>query len=187
MRKTTSGFTIVELLIVIVVIAILATISIIAYNGIQQRAKNTQTIAAVTQWVKALQMYKVDNGSYPGSGNASCLGTGYGTGFSGSESSGGQCRQDSAIAGIVTSNSSFLSLMDEYINGNPTPALVTAGSSSFPWFRGAYYYPASTGERVDFVLAGSDTPCPAISGLTVGTGNVYETLNSRRCTGVLAQ
>ncbi|MFZ1242596.1 MAG: prepilin-type N-terminal cleavage/methylation domain-containing protein [Candidatus Saccharimonas sp.] len=35
------GFTIVELLIVIVVIAILAAISIVNYNGIQQRVKNT--------------------------------------------------------------------------------------------------------------------------------------------------
>lgn len=36
------GFTIVELLIVIVVIAILAAISIIAYNGIQSRARDAQ-------------------------------------------------------------------------------------------------------------------------------------------------
>lgn len=34
MRISRSGFTIVELLIVIVVIAILAAISIVAYNGI---------------------------------------------------------------------------------------------------------------------------------------------------------
>ena len=37
-----KGFTIVELLIVIVVIAILAAISVVAYNGIQDRAKQSQ-------------------------------------------------------------------------------------------------------------------------------------------------
>ena len=36
-RSHTTGFTIVELLIVIVIIAILAAITIVAYSGIQQR------------------------------------------------------------------------------------------------------------------------------------------------------
>src|SRR6478672_468050 len=38
--RSMSGFTIVELLIVIVVIGILAAITIVAYNGIQIRAQN---------------------------------------------------------------------------------------------------------------------------------------------------
>ena len=44
-----KGFTIVELLIVIVVIAILATITIVAYNGVSQRAKESATQNAVSQ------------------------------------------------------------------------------------------------------------------------------------------
>lgn len=40
-QTKSSGFTIVELLIVIVVIAILAAITIVAYNGIQDRANTT--------------------------------------------------------------------------------------------------------------------------------------------------
>lgn len=75
MKKNTNGFTIVELLIVIVVIAILATISIVAYQGIQQRANNSKTLSAVNAYIKALQMYKVDNGQYPPT--TSCLGLGY--------------------------------------------------------------------------------------------------------------
>lgn len=67
MKKSTSGFTIVELLIVIVVIAILATISIVAYNGIQNRANNTALISDLTALKKKLELYKVDNDSlYPG-------------------------------------------------------------------------------------------------------------------------
>ena len=56
------GFTIVELLIVIVVIAILAAISIVAYNGIQQRASDAKIKSAASQVIKAIQIYSADNG-----------------------------------------------------------------------------------------------------------------------------
>jgi prepilin-type N-terminal cleavage/methylation domain-containing protein len=58
-----KGFTIVELLIVIVVIAILAAISIVAYNGIQQRAKYTENIAKIEEIGKAIRMYRAEGGS----------------------------------------------------------------------------------------------------------------------------
>lgn len=51
MRKD-RGFTIVELLIVIVVIAILAAITIVAYNGIQNRAKTSSAQAAANVILK---------------------------------------------------------------------------------------------------------------------------------------
>ena len=60
-----KGFTIVELLIVIVVIAILAAITIVAYNGIQQRAYDTSVKSDLVAASKALELYKIDNGSYP--------------------------------------------------------------------------------------------------------------------------
>ena len=60
-----KGFTIVELLIVIVVIAILAAITIVAFNGIQNRAENTKTAQAVTQYVKIMKMYATTYGVYP--------------------------------------------------------------------------------------------------------------------------
>ncbi len=75
MRKTSSGFTIVELLIVIVVIAILAVISIIAYNGIQQRARDSERRSEMATIEKALAMYYVDNSGYP-----TCSNTVYVTG-----------------------------------------------------------------------------------------------------------
>ena len=61
----TRGFTIVELLIVIVVIAILAAITIIAYNGIQVRARDAQRSTDAANILKALEAYKAINSVYP--------------------------------------------------------------------------------------------------------------------------
>lgn len=60
-----SGFTIVELLIVIVVIAILATITIVAFNGIQQRAHTSATKTAASSLRKKVESYSAFNNAYP--------------------------------------------------------------------------------------------------------------------------
>lgn len=75
-EKTNKGFTIVELLIVIVVIAILAAITIVSFNGIQNRAKDSALITDLNAVKKAVQMYQVDNSAYPicsGGDGMSCL------------------------------------------------------------------------------------------------------------------
>ena len=63
--NTSRGFTIVELLIVIVVIAILAAISIVAYTGVQDRGRDAASLSQVKGFAKAIEMYRVDNGNYP--------------------------------------------------------------------------------------------------------------------------
>ena len=60
-----SGFTIVELLIVIVVIAILAAITIVAYNGIQARSKNSAAQTTAATVVKKAELYNTEIGYYP--------------------------------------------------------------------------------------------------------------------------
>lgn len=66
-KRSQSGFTIVELLIVIVVIAILAAITIAAYNGIQQRARDSAAKSDLGQSVRLTEMANTDPniGSYP--------------------------------------------------------------------------------------------------------------------------
>ncbi len=69
------GFTIVELLIVIVVIAVLAAITILAYNGIQTRARNTQTVSSLTNYTRAIRGFYSTNQRFPGPiYTVSCLG-----------------------------------------------------------------------------------------------------------------
>lgn len=59
------GFTIVELLIVIVVIGILAAITIVAFNGVQRKAQGSAASSALTQSAKKLGLYNADYGIYP--------------------------------------------------------------------------------------------------------------------------
>lgn len=59
------GFTIVELLIVIVVIGVLASITIVAYNGIQKRGRDAQRATDISNILKSLEAYKAINGVYP--------------------------------------------------------------------------------------------------------------------------
>lgn len=62
-----SGFTIVELLIVIVVIGILAAITIVAFNGVQERANTTAVKSDLSAIKKKMEIFKIDNpaGTYP--------------------------------------------------------------------------------------------------------------------------
>jgi prepilin-type N-terminal cleavage/methylation domain-containing protein len=64
-HNTRRGFTIVELLIVIVVIAVLASIVIVAYNNVQARASFSKEQGDLKNITKALGLYYVDHESYP--------------------------------------------------------------------------------------------------------------------------
>jgi general secretion pathway protein G len=63
--KSKNGFTIVELLIVIVVISILAAITILAYNGVQQKAIVASLSSDLDSASKRLKLDQVDLGGYP--------------------------------------------------------------------------------------------------------------------------
>lgn len=62
-KDTKSGFTIVELLIVIVIIAILAAITVVAYNGIQDRAKSSSASSALATAVKKIKYWQAEQDS----------------------------------------------------------------------------------------------------------------------------
>ncbi len=63
-RQNRKGFTIVELLIVIVVIGILAAIVIVAFSGVQQRARDTIRKQNANDLAKALVMHYTEKGNY---------------------------------------------------------------------------------------------------------------------------
>ena len=143
----TKGFTIVELLIVIVIIAILAAITIVAYNGIQKRARNQQMVTAAKEVYKAISAYVIDNGTYPVSGSVSCVGDGY----------------PADAAGLCWTGQSSLAanaLLQPYFNGTiPKPPMERLGNSA----RGLLIN-ASSG-NFEFTIIG-ETTCPSIGAPT---------------------
>jgi prepilin-type N-terminal cleavage/methylation domain-containing protein len=72
-KAKNQGFTIVELLIVVVVIAILAAITIVSYNGITARANQSSAKATASSLAKKAELFNTDDQSptagYPTTSN----------------------------------------------------------------------------------------------------------------------
>lgn len=65
LKNKQSGFTIVELLIVIVVIGILAALVVTTFSGIQQKARNTERETDIKAVHGQVEAYYAQNGKYP--------------------------------------------------------------------------------------------------------------------------
>lgn len=85
-RDRRSGFTIVELLVVVIVLGILAAIIWVAYSGVQVRVRNTSMVAGARQYTESILTYRSLNSNYPmppagdaaaDSDRAGCLGESY--------------------------------------------------------------------------------------------------------------
>ena len=163
LRHAPLGFTIVELLIVVVVIAILAAITIVAYNGITQRANASTTQDAITTAVNKVALYGVDNAD--------------------------TVPPDLATAGITTTNGVTYQYSVNTTT-NPQGYCVTASLNGTAYYAGKNYsYTGSSSGTVNLTTPTSGT-CPghatsgtAIANLSPDPGaetniNVYGPANS---------
>lgn len=168
LSKKQTGFTIVELLIVIVVIAILAAISVVAYTGVQDRAEASKTAAAVKAYKDALILYKTDNGVYPTTG-AVCLGDQYGLFTGGSVPA---CRYSTSQIAVDAGSSGIArDALKPYLGGQlPMPSTKLLHYSTTEYV-GAHFY----GSAYNYTLDGNPVVTIEyyIKGDTCPVGPVY--------------
>ena len=69
-----KGFTLVELLVVIVILGILATIGLASFNSSQMKGRDSKRKSDLKEVAAALELYYSDYGSYPSSDNGRIIG-----------------------------------------------------------------------------------------------------------------
>jgi len=182
-KTKNSGFTIVELLIVIVVIAILAAITIVAYNGIQVRAENTKTIQGVSQYVKAIQSYNSLKGYYPiEPTNYPCLGPMV-SGTSCARLSGSNTCTGSVGDGGAATQTTFDTSIKEVLSGTLPSLSSQKMNCAGNIYAGGYYRPSTgTTAQIVYYLKG-DEPCAGIGGVQSFTKTQQEEIT--RCVATL--
>lgn len=175
-RKTTSGFTIIELLIVVIVIAILTAISIITYNRVQARAINAKIISNVHSYYNVIQLYKAQDGyRYPSVPNENptqvsmvCLGIGYPNGGCGK------------VTGVNIYESQAFNNKLKSVSGNQDVVNLTFGAVQGENFIGAVYGIDSVGPPaphtgygrvIEWFLIGENQDCSVSGAYGYATGN----------------
>lgn len=161
-----NGFTIVELLIVIIVLGILAALVISAFKGVRERAYNAKVLSNVRQYITGLEAYRAMYGVYPqtsGEQNGdfiamTCLGRGY---------PGKSC--GTVTSTVIFEDDVFYTQIGQVMQGTANQlgdeALPVSGES----FTGAVYgidttipkYAGSDGRArmIEYALMGSNADC----------------------------
>ncbi len=157
-----KGFTIVELLVVIVVIGILATITIVSYAGISSKASVASLMSDLNNASTKLKLFYAENGAYPLTNNCSSP-----------EINSNICLKASGGNSIQFSPSDF---------SNPQSFSITAQRGSIIYQASANSAPSQVNDLnfglVTYLDAGNASSYP-------GSGTVWTDLSGKNVTGTL--
>lgn len=144
-RKHLSAFTLIELLIVITIIAVLASIALPAYNGVKERGDQTKDLSNAKQVALALRQFAIDNnGVYPAKQPAADYSA-------------------AASTQPTTSNDAFWWLFPNYLQSEVVFAVT--GSAYTPGTPDNKLDPATASSRTDTLKKGENS-FAYVSGLT---------------------
>ncbi len=145
-----GGFTLIELMVVIAIIALMSTIVLSALTTAKARSRNAKRLQIVKQYANALELYRSDNGGYPNYSSPYCLG----------EVGVGVCKFN-----IIDGSAALNSSLTKYI---PGPPAMTDNVNNSASYHGLVYYNCSSttcpagatnGYEVDWYMEGINQSC----------------------------
>lgn len=163
MRKSMSGFTIIEILVTVVVIGIITSITFISYNGAQRQSQNSNRAAQLQQWQNVFEKYKASKGELPlpttANGTGYCLGSGFPNGFDGAA----RCRDymhNGSTSLRQSDNATLMTTLQTVTPNLPTGDNIPSGGTVGPY---VYYWGGVTGSiQITGAFYGfNTTDCPA--------------------------
>lgn len=148
--KSEKGFTIVELLIVIVIIGILAAIVIVAYTGITTRANDSNSKANAVSIQKVGEAVNAESGSYPWGSTTATLTTAF----------------NSAPSTILPSGVTLSYISSATAAPSYATVLANAGSNIYTVKVCTAASPNATGNTIYYPIRATST----VGTATIGTG-----------------
>jgi prepilin-type N-terminal cleavage/methylation domain-containing protein len=157
-----TGFTLIEILVVIAIIAVLAGILLAALSGVQKAAKKTKTTTLMQAFGRACDEFALDHGRYPGILPDSVID---GTTITPTQNAllelmgGARVKSSSSTSTVVNE-------FDEFENNTAIPTMTMNGwSLSFnptrfgegPWINGRVYEPYFSPKSSDLEYTEFDT------------------------------
>jgi|UniRef100_UPI00404A46C2 prepilin-type N-terminal cleavage/methylation domain-containing protein len=140
------GFTLVEIMIVVVIIGILAALAIPAFQRLQRKAQNTRFISDLRTFSQAFETYAMENGVWPANAGSGVVPTALTGDISSSWTStntlGGRWNWDKDRLGIVaaiattgvTADAIQMAEIDAIIDdGNLATGLFVENSGRYMW------------------------------------------------------
>ncbi len=150
-----KGFTLIELLVVIAVIGLLSSIVLVSMKDVRAKARDAKRKQEISQIMKALELYYLDNGQYPASGGASSPNNAW-------SNSG-----DNSWDTLASALSAYIALPKDPIND--TPGWAAEGKYNYSYFSLNYGCP----QQWYMIVYKLEKPDIASPGVTACDGNNF--------------